>query len=114
MNCPFKTISHQVIYTTSGDGVCHLAVCWYLLVLWLQHLPLVHFSFSVAQVSDRNIRMPNHHGDTLGGSLTEPCEHPLLPPHPPSTPLSIFPNMQENTQRGRGRLEPRPKTAIPI
>lgn len=43
-------------------------------------IELVHLSFSLAQVSNRNIQMPNHHGDTLCGSLTEPCEHPLLPP----------------------------------
>lgn len=64
----------------------HLVVWWYLIVLWLQHLLLVHFSFSVAQVSDRNIQMPNHHGDTLGGSLTEPCEHPVPSPPPAATP----------------------------
>lgn len=65
--------------------VPHHVEWWYLLVLWLQHLPLVHFSFSVAQVSDRNIRMPNHHGDTLSGSLTEPCEQPFLPRTPHRT-----------------------------
>ena len=50
---------------------------------------------------------------TLPGVPLFPPTYPL-PPHPPSTPLSIFPNIQENTQRGHGRLEPRPKTAIPI
>lgn len=59
-----------------------LAVLWYLLVSLAAALATGSLSFSVAQVSDRNIGMPNHHGDTLGGSLTEPCEHPLLPPTP--------------------------------
>lgn len=35
--------------------------------------------------------MPNHHGDTHGGSLTEPCEHPTSTPPRPCCLATVVP-----------------------
>ena len=92
------TQCHTVHFENFGpfDCICHFFSMYYKKIL----LKLVCGQCSCFQAN------------TPRGTSLPP--HIPSAPHPPSTPLSIFPNMQENTQRGHGRLEPRPKTAIPI